>query len=296
MGTWNAGSSDLALPSAYCAETQDCGASGQYQFADPVLHFDYGAQINITKKLYINYTHNYIDQNIGRVAVPMEVCSTLPCFTSGPNKNSSAIPFTYQKLNDDRVDDASLNYLAGQLTVSAGWHERVRMCCGNPVLPDLPNQVAWHDIYLGLGGKIGPNSKYFGKMFGLTVQGQYIPHNTTPNDFKASPSGEIIPTEGNKTHVQFYPNITVPVGDPHESTFAVFGQYTNNMDYFLNAPIMYLYSQWDFGIIKKWPPYVTLTATDSNLYEYHLGYPYSNADTINRNKLIMVLDVALPFL
>jgi hypothetical protein len=39
---------------------------------------------------------------------------------------------------------------------------------------------------------------------------------------------------------------------------------------------------------------VTLTLYDSNLYQHHEGYPYTNDDTINRNKIIMILDVALP--
>lgn len=159
MGTWNIGSSDLPLPNVYCASTQDCGASGQYQFADPVIHFNYGAQINLSKKWYLFYLHNYIDQNIGRVAVPTSVCGSLPCNTAGPAKNSFTIPYTYQKLNDDRVDDASLNFLSGTIIVSGGWHQRVRMCCGNPTSPTLANQVAWHDIYFQLATRVGPKDR-----------------------------------------------------------------------------------------------------------------------------------------
>jgi hypothetical protein len=296
MSTWNAGSSDLALPSVYCASTQDCGATGQYQFADPVAHFDYGAQINFTKKLYISYSHNYIDQNIGRVAVPSSVCSTLPCNTSGVAKNSFVIPYTYQKLNDDRVDDASLNYLAGAVTVSGGWHQRARMCCGNPVSSDLASQVYWHDIYFQLAARAGPSSKYFGRLAGLTVQEEYLPHNTNSVFKTTGPTVEVVPNAGSLYHTTVTPNLTYPIGDPRRSTFAVYATYLNNFDYFMNAPIPYLYNQVDFGIIKKWPPWVTLTLYDSNLYQHHEGYPYTNADTINRNKIIMVLDVALPIM
>ncbi len=294
MGTWNIGSSDLPLPSAYCATTQDCGPSGQYQYANPVVHFNYGAQINLSKKWYLFYLHNYIDQNIGRVGINSTVCSTLPCNTAGAAKNSFTIPYTYQKLNDDRVDDASLNYLAGTVIVSGGWHQRVRMCCGNPVTPSLANQVAWHDIYFQLGTRVGPNTKYFGRLLGITVQEEYIPHNTTPNAFKASPSGAIEPTLGSLMHTMVTVNGGVPVGDPRTSTLAVYAQYLNNFDYFMNAPIPYYYNQVDVGLIKKWLPYLTLTVTDSNLYQHHSGYPYSNADVINRNKLLMTLDYALP--
>jgi hypothetical protein len=290
MSTWNIGSSDLALPSVYCATTQDCGATGQYQFADPVVHLNYGAQINFNRHWYIYYLHNYIDQNIGRVAVPTKVCGSLPCTAA----KEFTEPYLYQKLNDDRVDDASLNYLAGALTVSGGWHERVRMCCGNPVTPSLANQVAWHDIYFQLAARAGPNSRYFGKLFGLTVQEEWIPHNTTSVFKTTGPVVEVVPEAGSITHTMVTPNLTYPIGEPRTSTFAVFTQYLNNFDYFLNAPVPYLYNQVDFGIIKKWPPMFTLTVTDSNLYEHHEGYPYTNADTINRNKLIMVFDVALP--
>ena len=293
MSTWNIGSSDLPLPNVYCATTQDCGASGQYQFADPVVHFNYGAQINLGRKLYLYYIHNYIDQNIGRVAVPTSVCGSLPCNTAGPAKNSFTIPYTYQKLNDDRVDDASVNYIAGAVTIAGGWHQRARMCCGNPVSPTLANQVMWHDLYFQLAARAGPNSRYFGRLVGLTIQEQWIPHNTT-SVFKASPSGAVVPEAGSITHTMFTPNITEPIGDPRHSTFALYAQYLNNFDYFLNAPVPYLYNQVDFGFVKKWPPMFTLTVTDSNLYEHHEGYPYSNADVINRNKLIMTLDMALP--
>jgi len=290
MGTWNIGSSDLALPSSYCATTQDCGPTGQYQFADPVVHFTYGAQINLAKRWYISYSHGYVNQNIGRVGIASKVCSSLPCTAA----KEFEIPYTYQKLNDDRTDDASLNYNAGPVVLSGGWHERVRMCCGNG-LEDSSTETMWHDLYVQLAGRAGPGSKYFGKLFGLTVQEEYIPHNTT-GVFKASPSGLVVPTQGSIYHTTFTPNITVPIGNPHTSTFAFSGSYVNNFDYFINAPIPYLYNEVDFAVIKKWPPAITLSITDSNLYQFHSGYPYSNSDTINRNKLLMVLDYALPVL
>jgi hypothetical protein len=290
MGTWNIGSSDLPLPSAYCATTQDCGPSGQYQYANPIVHFDYGAQINLSKKWYLFYLHNYIDQNIGRVGVASKVCGSLPCTAA----KEFTIPYTYQKLNDDRVDDAALNYVAGTVIVSGGWHQRVRMCCGNPVEPDLANQTAWHDIYFQLATRVGPNTKYFGRLLGITVQEEYIPHNTTSVFKTTGPVVEVVPNAGSLYHTMVTVNGGVPVGDPKTATLAVYAQYLNNFDYFLNAPIPYLYNQVDVGLIKKWPPNITLTVTDSNLYQHHSGYPYTNADVINRNKLIMTLDYALP--
>jgi len=288
MGTWNIGSSDLALPPSYCTTTQDCGPTGQYQFADPVVHFTYGAQINLAKKWYISYSHAYVNQNIGRVGIPSKVCSNLPCTAA----TEFEIPYTYQKLNDDRTDDASLNYKADLVTISGGWHERVRMCCGNG-LETSSGETMWHDLYLQLAGGAGPASKYFGKLFSLSVQEEYIPHNTK-SVFKASPSEQIVPTQGSLYHTTFTPKITTAIGNPKTSTFALFGQYVNNFDYFINAPIPYLYNEVDFGMVKKWPPAVTLSVVDSNLYQFHSGYPYSNADTINRNKLLMTLDIALP--
>ncbi|HTU69170.1 MAG TPA: hypothetical protein VMF11_02525 [Candidatus Baltobacteraceae bacterium] len=290
MGTWNVGSSDLALPSSYCATTQDCGPTGQYQFANPVIHFTYGIQIKLSKKFFLSYAHSYVNQNIGRVGIASKVCSSLPCTAA----KEFVIPYTYQKLNDDRVDDAALNWLAGPVTVSGGWRERARMCCGNGN-EDSAGETAWHLLYLKLATRVGPGSKYFGKLFGLAVEEEYIPHNTA-GVFKASPSGLVVPTQGSLMHTTVTPNITLPIGDPHTSTLAFFGTYLNNFDYFINAPVPYLYNEVDFGLIKKWPPYVTLSVTNSNLYEHHEGYPYSNADTINRNKLLMVLDVALPVL
>jgi len=300
MSTYNVGSSDLALPGQYCTTVGDCGATGQYQFASPITHFDYGAQININKHWYLNYVHNYIDQNIGRVGVPSTVCAAPgPCIAKGAAKNTFTIPYTYQKLNDDHVDDVSLNYNDGIVLTSIGWHQRQRMCCGNPVSSGLPNQVEWHDIYLGESARFGPNSKYFGRLFGLGFQEQYIPHSTSPSfDASADITGKkvAVASEGAKTHIQFFPNITLPVGNPHASTFALTGSYTNNFDYFLNSPIMYLYNQVDYGVIKKFPPYVTLSIINSNLYQEHSGYPYIGSDVINRNKLIMTLDIALPVL
>jgi hypothetical protein len=299
MGSYDLGTSDLAFPGVYCTTTGDCGASGQYQYSEPIWHFDYGAQINLTRKWYLSYTHNYIDQNNGRVGVPSTAClAPGPCVAKGAAKNTFDIPYTYQKLNDDRVDDASLDYVMGPVTVAGGWHERVRMCCGNPVLSSDANQVAWHDVYLSEAGRVGPGSKYFGKLAGLTVQEQYIPHNTSPSfDASTDVTGAkvAIPSEADKTHIQFTPNITLPIGNPSTSTFALTGTYTNNFDYYLNSPIMYLYNQVDFGIIKKWPPDLTFSVIDTNSYQFHQGYPYIGPDTINRNKLIMTLDIALPF-
>jgi hypothetical protein len=147
-----------------------------------------------------------------------------------------------------------------------------------------------------LAARAGPNSKYFGRLAGLTVQEEYIPHNTLSVFKTTGPVVEVVPNAGSLYHTMVTPNITYPIGDPRTSTFATYVTYLNNFDYFMNAPIPYLYNQVDFGIIKKWPPMFTLTLYDSNLYQHHEGYPYTNSDTINRNKIIMIFDVALPIM
>jgi hypothetical protein len=278
--TYNVGSADLPRPTNVCSGG-NCGPSGNYQFAEPVAHLGYGAQIFLTKRLNLNYTHGYVDQNLGTV-------------TSAAGKT------TYQVLNDDRTDDAALNYTMGQFTLSGGWHERVRMCCGNNAPESAALQTAYHYDYLQLGTRVGPNSKYFGRLFGLTVQDAYIPH--VDGFYKANPAcvGALCSTppyefaaEGNKTKITYTGNVTVPVGG-RNSSFALFGTYLNNWDYFDNSPIMYIYNQVDFGFTKKFSPWVSFTANDSNLYQHQQGYPFVLPNTINRNKLIVTLDIGLP--
>jgi len=286
QSTFNVGSSDLPRPNYYCS-AGSCGATGNWEFVDPITHLTYGANIPLGK-FSLNYAHGYVNQNIGRVAIPA---------TYG----TSHSPYTYQSLNDDRTDDASLSTTWHAIALAIGWHQRVRMCCGSiyngGYVPGGTNTLptAEHWWYLNEGTRVGPGSKYFGKLFGLTVGEQMIPHNgTTVPCIEAHPYASCVPYGGTKLHVQFTPNLTVPIGGK-TSSFALFGTYTNNFDYFVNSPIQYLYNEVDYGFHKKWPPYVTLTVTNSNLYQIHSGYPYDNADTINRNKLLVTLDVALPF-
>jgi hypothetical protein len=279
MATYNVGGADLPRPTYSCSGG-NCGATGNYQFVEPVSHLGYGAQIFITPKWSLNYSHSYVDQNLGTIT----------------NVHGAT---TYQVLNDDRTDDASLNYLMGQFAVSGGWHERVRMCCGNNAPQSAALQTAYHYDYLQIGTRVGPGSKYFGRLVGLTVQDAYIPH--PDNFFKANPDcvGAVCDThpaefqaEGNKTHVTFTGNVTVPLS--RNSSFAFFGTYINNWDYFLNSPVMYLYNQVDYGFVKKFSPYVSLTVDNSNLYQHQQGYPFVLPNTINRNKLLMTLDIGLP--
>jgi hypothetical protein len=260
IATWMVGGSDVARPPS------KGGTTGNYQYVEPLANLGYGAQINVTRHWYLNYVHSYIDQNIAKV-------------TTEP----------YQVLNNDRTDDASLNYVVNpSLSFAGGWHERVRQCCGNNAPASAANQTAYHYNYLQVAGHTGPGSKYFGKILNVTVQGQDIPHNTTPII-------KDIHSEGNKTHVTATGNVTLPIGDPKTSTFAGFFTYLNQFDYFLNSPIMYLYNEADYGFIKKFSPWVTLTATNSNLYQHLQGYPYKIPDTINRNRLIVTLDIAIPY-
>lgn len=280
MATYMVGSSDLPRPSYSCAGGT-CGANGNYQFADPIVHLNYGIVIPLANKLTLSYAHSYINQNLGRVTTITNA-------------------YTYQVLNDDRVDDVGLNYTSGQVALSGGWHQRVRMCCGNSAPGDAANQTAYHYLYFQGGIREGASSKYFGKMFGLTLQEAFVPHNTTPyftspncaNGAASCP----IASEGDKWKFTYTPNVTIPIGNPKTSTFAVFGTYLNNWDYFLNAPIMYLYNEADYGFIVKFPPVFTLTVNNSNLYQYHQSNPFYYPNTINRNKLIVVLDAALPIM
>jgi hypothetical protein len=303
QSTWNVGSSDLGRPDITCPagvnptspSVNYCGgANGNYVTSTPVVHLDYGINIPIGK-FSLNYAHSYINQNIGRVA-----------------SGVASHPYAYQVLNDDLVDDANVGYNIGSVAMALGWHQRVRMCCGNNSnLVPAVNRTMWHDIYLQEAAGTGPTSKYFGKWATLTVQEQFFPHTSYGNPATADCGTDdvigqygtcvtlgtdhsFVPYEGNKWHVQFTPRVGVPIGG-NNSTFQVYALWTNNIDYFLNSPTQYLYNQVDYGFVKKWPPYFTLTVTNSNLYEYEsIKYPYINADTINRNKLLVILDCALP--
>jgi hypothetical protein len=281
QATYNVGGADLPRP------TSLGGPTGNYEFASPAVNLGYGININLAKNLTLNYAHSYVNQNLGTVT----------------NYKGNTI---YAVFNNDRVDDASLAYTLHGFVIAGGWHERVRQCCGNPPQQSDAGQTAYHYEYLQVGKRFGPGSKYFGPLFGLTVQGAYEPHLASaayyPNPAClgyataaqcATPPYEI-PAEGNKFHLTYIANVTAPIGGK-ASSFALFGTYLDNWDYFNNAPIMYLYNEADYGFIKKFSPFVALTVMNSNLYEHHEGYPFVNPNTINRNKLLMTLDVAVPF-
>jgi len=262
--TFNTGSSDLPNPA---------GATGNFQYAGGTLRLNYGAQVFLGKKLFINYAHFYINQNLGRVT-------------------NKAGGYVYQVFNDDRVDDVSLDMPIGPVLAAVGFHQRVRQCCGNPP-QNAAGAVAYHLFYVQGGTRFGPNSKYFGKLVGLTLNLADIPHNANQT-FTDPSTGGAIPAEGNKLKLTYTGNITLPIGDPKTSTFAAFLTYLNNYDYFNNAPFMYLYNQTDFGFIKKFSSAVTLQATDSNLYQHQQGFPFVPPNTINRAKLLITLDYAIP--
>ncbi len=119
---------------------------------------------------------------------------------------------------------------------------------------------------------------------------EFIPH-----DNPSCAAGSTVCLSGtSKFHVTYTGNITYPIGNPKTSTFAVFGTYLNNFDYFENSPIQYLYNEADYGIKKEFSKYVTLTVTNSNLYQHLAGYPFILPNTINRDKLIGTLDIAIP--
>jgi len=262
--TFNTGSSDLPNPA---------GATGNFEYAGGTLRLNYGAQVFLGKKLFINYAHFYINQNLGRVT-------------------NKAGGYVYQVFNDDRVDDVSLDMPIGPVLAAVGFHQRVRQCCGNPP-QNAAGAVAYHLFYVQGATRFGPNSKYFGKLVGLTLNLADIPHNAAQT-FTDPSTGGAIPSEGNKLKLTYTGNITLPIGNPKTSTFAAFLTYLNNYDYFNNAPFMYLYNQTDFGFIKKFSSDVTLQATDSNLYQHQQGFPFVLPNTINRAKLLVTLDYAIP--
>ncbi|MHB8147614.1 MAG: hypothetical protein ACYDGM_10205 [Vulcanimicrobiaceae bacterium] len=249
------------------------GANGNFQYTNGTLRLNYGAQVFLGKKLFINYAHFYINQNIGTVTTK----------TGAP---------VYQVFNDDRVDDVSLNYPIGPVMAAVGFHQRVRQCCGNPN-QTAAGEVGYHLFYIQGGTRFGPNSKFFGKLVGLTLNLASIPHNSA-QVFTDPSTGGAIPAEGNKLKLTYIGNITLPIGNPKTSTFAAFLNYLNNYDYFNSAPFMYLYNQTDFGFIKKFSSAVTLQATDSNLYQHQQGFPFVPPNTINRAKLLITLDYAIP--
>jgi len=286
MATYNVGGADLPRPTYECSGGT-CGPNGNYEFADPATNLGYGANINLAPRWTLNYVHSYVNQNIGTVT------------------NYKGVT-TYQQFNNDRTDDANLGYLLGHVALAAGWHERVRQCCGNPPKQSDAGQTAYHYWYIQGTEGFGPGSKYFGKMFSLTLQGAYEPHvpsapyyanpaclaYATAAECKTPPYE--IPGEGNKFHGLYNVHFATPIGGK-TSPFGVYAQYLNNWDYFDNQPIMFLYNEVDYGFIYKFSPLVTLSAMNSNLYQHqNAGYPFVIPNTVNRNKLYMTLDFALP--
>jgi len=286
MATYNIGSGDLPRPSYVCSGG-NCGPTGNYEYANPATNLGYGVNINLAPRWTLNYVHSYVNQNLGTVT------------------NYKGAP-TYAVFNNDRTDDANVGYLLGPVALAAGWHQRVRQCCGNPPLQSDAGQTAYHYWYVQGSEGFGPGSKYFGRMFSLTLQAAYEPHvpsaayyanpaclgYATPAEC-ATPPYEI-PGEGNKWHGLYNIHFATPIGGK-TSGFGFVAQYLNNWDYFDNAPIMYLYNEMDYGIIYKFSPLVTLSVANSNLYQHqNAGYPFVIPNTINRNKLYMTLDFAVP--
>jgi len=271
------GSSDVPVPIA------EGGATGNHQYNTATFRPGYAAQI-YSGNVFASYTRLYVDQNNGRVT-------------------SLGNDYVYPNRIYDRVDDASLNVSIDSIIASAGFHQRVRQCCGNNPGAEA-NPTAYHYLYVQGATRLGPNSRRFGRLFGLTLQAADAPHNTSP--FFASPycTGSksecltpafgAIPSQGNKVKITYTGNVTYPIGNPHTSSFALFATYFNDWDYFANSPIMYLYNRTDIGFIKKISPAITLTVNDSNEYQYHQIFQYVYPNTINRNKLIATLDFAVP--
>ncbi len=266
--TFETGGADLPRPDSLG------GATGNFQYTGGTLRLNYGAQLFLGDKFFVNYSHFYINQNIGTVT------------------NKAGAP-VYQVFNDDYVNDLSLNHPIGTVMATFGFHQRVRQCCANPPDRTSAGVVAYHLLYIQGATRVGPDSKYFGKLLGLTLNVADIPHNSS-QVYTDPSTGGAIPADGNKLKLTYTGNITLPIGDPKTSTFAAFVTYLNNYDYYNSAPFMYLYNQTDFGFIKKFSSDVTLQATDSNLYQHQQGFPFVPPNVINRAKLLVTLDYAIP--
>ena len=273
IAVYNVGGADSPRPTSACAGGT-CGPTGNYEFADPATNLGYGINIHFAPKWSLNYSHGYINQNLGTV-------------TNAAGKT------VYQAFNNDRTDDASLSYSGVKgFAINAGWHQRVRQCCGNPPKQDEAGQTMEHWEYLNVGTRFGPGSGHFGKLFGLTVEGEFIPHDNP----SCAPGSTFCETGTSKFHVTYTGNITYPIGNPKTSTFAVFGTYVNSFDYFENAPFPYLYNEADYGFKKEFSKYVALTVINSNLYQHQQGFPFILPNTINRDKLVVTMDIAVPVL
>jgi hypothetical protein len=283
--TWMLGTSDLPRPNFVCSSPKTkltggtCGQAGAYAYANGQTRIGYGANIYLTPKVTLNYVHSYINQTLGRVTTG-----------TGP-----ATAYEYQVFNDDRVDDGSLAFPIGSIPVAFGYHQRIRMCCGNT--PGIGNGNVENWWYAQLSPRFGPKSKYFGGLVGITTNAAYIPHPVCGDGAQSCSLANAIKTGqdgGNKWKWTGTFNLTYPVGGK-DSPFALYGTYLNDWDYYWNSPIFYLYNRIDYGFIYHYQKYATLTVADSNLYQHRsVGYPYDFPNTINRDKLTVVMDFALP--
>ena len=111
------GSSDVPVPIA------EGGATGNHQYNTATFRPGYAAQI-YSGNVFASYTRLYVDQNNGRVT-------------------SLGNDYVYPNRIYDRVDDASLNVSIDSIIASAGFHQRVRQCCGNNPGAEA-NPTAYH--------------------------------------------------------------------------------------------------------------------------------------------------------
>jgi hypothetical protein len=297
------GTSDLPRPNTICSGGS-CGATGNYLYAQGQTRLGYGFNASLGGALTLNYSHYYVDQTIGRVT-------------------NAANEYVYQVFNDDRYDQVDLIYPVAGVALDLGYRQRVRQCCGN--LAGQANKNQWHEYYFQATDRfLGPKSKYFGKLIGITIKPAWIPHDNQlvcgnlpaktydamgcasgnayfsnpactlkPASLCFLPQNGAFPNSGDKWHVLGLFNITYPVGGP-KSPFAVYGQYFNDYDYFLNAPGMFLYNRVDFGWIYHLGTFMTLSMTDTNLCQHKTGFPFVYPNTVNRNRLDLSADIALP--
>jgi hypothetical protein len=270
--TFMLGSSDLPRPDNVCGGGT-CGQAGNFAYAQGQTRLGYGVNFILTPKVTLNYVHNYINQTLGRVT-------------------TATGAYSYQVFNDDRVDDINLAFPISGVGIAVGYHQRVRMCCGNAGGAANGNIENWW--YAQATKRFIGNSKYFGPLIGITANASYIPHpacSPTAGSNGCKPALGL--DGGNKIKWTGAFNVTYPVGG-RNSSFGLFGTYTNSWDYFWNQPGFFLYNEADYGFIKKFGANETLFVMNSNLYQHPQGFPFVAPNTINRDKLLISMHFALP--
>jgi hypothetical protein len=208
-------------------------------------------------------------------------------FTLGRITNAAG-QFVNPGFVDDAVDDAHLAYAFKDFTLTAGWHDRYRICC--PAAHNNPVPVAEQYWYLQLDGGVGPVTR-FGHIVSLSVNDAQVPHVGLPFYANPVPGQPAIPGQGSKNLVTFTGTITVPVDK--KQTLAVWGLYANNFEYYYAYAKPTFYNNVTWGITKNFPANISYTASVLNYYQHNEGYPFIFPNTVNLTVLQMTLNVGI---